>query len=117
MSKASEALDVLRAAGLKVSTRREQIERLHETMQDKDPDLDSDLRGPSINYEYAEEHPVCSITVEKTNYDGIRLELVSINKSEERLKETIDMLVEAICMLRDEIGQIRLEKLRDDCPF
>jgi hypothetical protein len=97
MSNASDVLDRLRAAGMRLGP----VEKPAEDKND-------------IEFQFAEEVAVCSINVEKTNYDAVRLLLTDIDRDEENLKATINMLVEAVCMLRDEIGQIRLSKWERD---
>ncbi|MEX3933307.1 hypothetical protein AB4Y32_16140 [Paraburkholderia phymatum] len=117
MSKASEALDALRQAGMKIRTPSEALDRLRECMKDEDPVVDDeDLTTPAIHYTY-EEFPVRSIKVMEMNFGHVKLELVDVEKNEEEIEATIRMLVEAICMLREEIGEIRLQQFRDDCPF
>lgn len=105
MSKASDALDVLRKAGLRVTNRVAQEEQSKEEKE----------TAPLIDYQY-EEFPVRSIKVTEMNFGHVKLELVDIEKNEKELESTIRILIEAICMLREEIGEIRLENSRD-CPF
>ena len=109
MSKASEALDVLRAAGLKVSVDREPAE------QEPEPEFvnEEDVYGPSNIHYIHEEHPVRSIKVLEMNFGNIKLELDGVDQTEEAVESMIHVLVRAIRMLHDEAYEIRMR----DCPF
>lgn len=61
------------------------------------------------------ERRIKSIEVEKTNFNALRIDFCdSFERTEEGLKEAMDMLVEAVCMIRDEIEEVRLEKAMRD---
>lgn len=116
MSNAHEALEALRRKGMRISTERaEALARLREAQQNEDPEFESeeDLFGPSDVRFTHEEHPVRSIKVLEMNFGNIKLELDGVDRTQEEIDKIILMLVEAMCMLKREIGEIRL----DDCPF
>jgi len=58
---------------------------------------------------YPQERAVKTISVELTNFNAVRLDFgTSFGESEEDLRAAMDILIEAACLIREQIGAFRL---------
>jgi len=80
--------------------------------------LDGSNDSNVLDFFLREERAIHTVEVERTNFNAVRLVLSpEIKRTEEDLKEVVEMLVEAICMVREMIGDVRLQAvLRDQEP-